>query len=308
MIPENENQNINENENENENENIESIEDSDEEHGFDNLDDAVDSLDDDDENSESDEINDEENSEGKEDSEIVTLEDGEEIELKDLKKGYEQNKDYEQRVEKLEVERREIESLRDSYGEKVDRIKETYDNLTRLLEGVAFAEPDPQLARSDPASYQYQTALRNNALAQLQNVYAGRERTESMFNAEMQKEMDRFKSSENEKLLEMNPKLKDKKQKEKFDENNRRTALEFGFQEEEINQTADHRILQLVHYARLGKIAERNRQNAARRIAETPRKGAKAKSISVKMPRNKKAMQKLDKTGSIQSAMAVEFE
>ena len=250
----------------------------------------------------------EQNEQEEDDDEIVDLGNGEEIGLAELKDSYQKNKNFTQEVENLETQRKDIENLRKSYGESVDRIKSTYDGLTRMLEGVAFAEPDPQLAHTDPASYRYQMALRNNALAQLQNVYAGRERSESIISQEMKEELIRLKNTETDKLLNVNPNLKDKKNKERFDKDNIKTAIEFGFKEDEINQTIDHRILQLVHYARIGKIAEDNRKYATRRMAETPRKGNRAKNINRKTPRNKKAMQNLDKTGSIHAAMAVEFE
>lgn len=293
---------INENENEHENENETTAQE------FNSIDDAVESLTDSQQQTNETEQTQETQEEETQEETIITLDDGVETTLDELKKSYEQNQQYTQNVEKLETQRKEVESLRESYKESINRIKSTYDGLTRLLEGVAFAEPNPQLAHSDPASYQYQTALRNNALSQLQNVYAAKQRSDSIISSEMQEEINRYQKSETEKLLEINPTLKDKKQKEKFDKHNKQTALEFGFQEEEINQTFDHRILQLVHYARMGKIAQRNRKNAARRIAENPQKGSRAKNINIKTPKNKQAMQQLDKTGSIHSAMAVEFE
>ena len=219
---------------------------------------------------------------------MVILDDGDQIGLNELKKGYFQNKEYDQKSKALEIERQEMNSLRENHNENARKIRDTYQNLTQFLERISFTEPDPQLARSDPASYQYQNAMRNNALAQLQNVYAGRENSEAILNDASLQEMDLYRKKENSKLLEIYPHLKDIGRKAAFDENNRKAAMEFGFQEDEIKQTADHRVLQLVHYARLGKIAERNRKNAARRIAETPRKGAKVNSITGKPTRIKK--------------------
>ena len=298
-----------------------------EDQGFDTLDEAIDALDDDEglteeqtdledgdstsEDGETPEDTDE--TDADEDLEegddvLVTLGDGEQVNLGELKKGYFRDKDYRHKTEALAQERKSVEALRESYSQNAEVLQTAYQNLTQLLEGLVPAEPDLELAQSDPATYQYQQALRNNAIAELQKVYAGRQEATSAIQGASEEEIARYRSEEDAKLVAALPMLKDPGRKAAFDAANNKTALEFGFSEQEISSTADHRILQLVHYARIGKIAEQNRKNAGRRVAEKPRKGGRPNPVAGKPPKNREAMSRLAKTGSFEAAMAVDFD
>lgn len=298
-----------------------------EDQGFDTLEDAISALDDDEglteeqtdledgdltsEDGETSEDGDE--TDADEDLEegddvLVALGDGEQVNLGELKKGYFRSKDYTHKTEALAQERKSVEALRESYSQNADVLQTAYHNLTQFLEGLIPAEPDLALAQSDPATYQYQQALRSNAIAELQKVYAGRQEAEGAIQGASEKEIARHRSEEDAKLVAALPMLKDPGRKAAFEASVKKTALEFGFSEQEIGSTADHRILQLVHYARIGKIAEQNRKNAGRRIAEKPRKGGRPNPVSRKPTKNREAMKRLAKTGSFEAAMAVDFD
>jgi pyruvate/2-oxoglutarate dehydrogenase complex dihydrolipoamide acyltransferase (E2) component len=239
---------------------------------------------------------------------LVMLGDGEQVPLGELKKGYFRNKDYTHKTESLAQERKAVEAMRDDYGQNAQSLQIAYQNLTHFLEGLIPSEPDLGLAQSDPATYQYQMALRNNAIAELRRVHAAGEQANATIQGASDDEIARFRSSEAAKLLEALPMLKDPGRKAAFEASVKKTALEFGFSEQEISSTADHRILQLVHYARIGKIAEQNRKNARRRITEKPRKGGRSTPVSDKPTKNREAMRRLAKTGSFEAAMAVDFD
>lgn len=242
------------------------------------------------------------------DSVLVTLDGGEQVDLGELKKGYFRDKDYRSKTEALADERKSVEAVREQYGQNANVLQTAYQNLTQLMEGLIPAEPDLSLAQTDPGEYQFQVAVRNNAIGELQKVYAGRQELEGTVQGASEADISRHKSEEEAKLLSALPILKDPGRKAAFDTSVQKTALEFGFSEQEISSTADHRILQLVHFARIGKIAEQNRKNAGRRVAEKPREGVRANPVAGKPSKSRGAMKRLAQSGSLEDAMAVDFD
>ena len=207
-----------------------------EDQGFDTLEDAISALDDDEglteeqtdledgdltsEDGETSEDGDE--TDADEDLEegddvLVALGDGEQVNLGELKKGYFRSKDYTHKTEALAQERKSVEALRESYSQNADVLQTAYHNLTQFLEGLIPAEPDLALAQSDPATYQYQQALRSNAIAELQKVYAGRQEAEGAIQGASEKEIARHRSEEDAKLVAALPMLKDPGRKAAFE-------------------------------------------------------------------------------------------
>jgi len=238
----------------------------------------------------------------------VILGDGATVALGELKKGYFRQKDYTHKTEALAKERQAVEALREDYGRYRASIEDVQQRVLAFLQSAVPPEPDPTLAQSNPNEYQYQLALRNHALGELQQFYATNDAVGDNVSQVDAAEIERYRSQENDKLLAAMPALKEPGRKAAFDGANRKTALAFGFSEAEIDTTADHRILQLVHYARLGKQAEHNRKHAKRRLAEKPSRGTRAALAASKPNKNRDAMRRLQQTGTLEDAMQVDFE
>lgn len=297
---------------------VESVNDEDQD--FDTLDGAADTLSDDDgladehtdeaeeESSEEDEGNEAEPDSEDGDSALVTLGDGEQVQLGELKKGYFRNKDYTHKTEALAQERKAVDAERESYNQHAQSIQNAYHSLMQILESALPPEPDIGLLQSDPGNYQYQQAVRNASIVEIQKVLDAGQQVDATIQSANADETARIRSTEDAKLLAAMPTLKEPGRRAAFDAANKKTALEFGFSDQDVETTTDHRILQLVHYARLGKIAEQNRKNAGRRIAEKPRKGTRSKPAVGVPTKNREAMRRLQETGSLAAAMDVDFE
>ena len=120
------------------------------------------------------------------------------------------------------------------------------------------------------------------------------------------KDAEAYRTEQAASLVKAMPHLSDPVKRAAFDREVAATAQEFGFSADEIAATADSRILQMVHYARIGKRSEQNRNNAKRRV-QTPMKG-KARPSATTPKANPKAMQRLSKSGSIHDAMEIDFD
>lgn len=254
-----------------------------------------------DEPDEDDESEDEAEDEGDDAVEMVTLKDGTQIPISEIESGAYRQADYTRKTTELAREREEVESLKSQYEERTQSFQQTFQKLTNFVEGLVPPAPPLELARSDPSQYQYQVALRQQALSELQGLMQVQEEAQGQLQGAQQQDYEKYKATEDQKLAEVLPDLKDPAKRAKFDEDLRKTGVEFGFTAEEVDSTPDHRIRQALHYARLGKIAEQNRQNAKRRV-EAPKKGPQAAPAPAPR-RNKSATKRLRETGSIDDAV-----
>ncbi|MEG9884915.1 MAG: hypothetical protein V6Z86_10010 [Hyphomicrobiales bacterium] len=247
------------------------------------------------------------------DETLVRLGDGEEVALGELKNGYFRNKDYTQKTEALDREHQAVEAARDDYRHGVKHLQGVWQALNGVLAGLIPPEPDFTQAANDPTGYNYQLALRNNAITELNRLSTMRDEVGDVASGLSENDIARHKAQEDAKLAAAMPGLAEPARRAAFDAVNTKTAREFGFSEDEIGSTFDHRILRLVHYAGLGKQAEANRKRAGKPRPEKPGSGeslnpATARPATARAAKNAQAMKRLAQTGSFEAAMAVDFE
>jgi hypothetical protein len=297
--------------------------------GFDNLDDALDALEDDteereqpateddadEETAETDEEEAEETEAGADevdsgDETVYQLPDGEEItlsEIADLKANGLRAQDYTHKTTELAEGRKALETDREAVSERANSINQLSQNLGKYLETIIPAEPSLQLAQTDPAAYQYEKAIREQAIAELTNFQGMQAQAGEQVSGISQENIDRFKQTQNDLLIKEMPALADPVKRKAFDDANRETALKLGFEEAEIQQTSDNRILRAIHYANIGLRAEHNAKNAKRRV-QTPMKKSAPRGKPVASSKNAQAMRSLSKSGSINDAMNIDFD
>ena len=242
-----------------------------------------------------------------EDDHLVRLGDGVEVPLGELKRGYLRQQDYTRKTQDLARSRESIEAVHDSYADRAQSLQNAYRTLTNHLEGLLPPAPDPSMAEIDPERYQAELDLRDAAFAELQALQQTGDAFDTEFGEAIAEEGARYREREEASLKEALPFLADPARRAAFDAANRETALDFGFSEDEIARTADHRILQLVHYARIGRQAEIAGRDVARRFAGTPRRGQRGQPASGHRNGSSAAMRRFQQTGSFEDAMKVDF-
>ena len=274
---------------------------------FDSLEDAADALEDDEEAD--DEQPDEEEVEDSEadDSVQVTLDDGETVSLKELKDSYFRTKDYTHKTTEVAQERKAIEATKAALGERETVIETALQNLSGYLQSLIPPEPSLQDVHANPIEAFKKSKIRADAIAELQAILTMKGQVDEVKDKVSEAEMRDYRDRETAALVKAMPVLADPVKKAAFDGSVKVAAKAFGFSDAEVAQTFDHRILRLVHYARIGQKAEENRKNAGRRV-ETP-KLAKAKpAVAPVNVDNKKAMHALIKSGSRKDALRVDFD
>lgn len=234
---------------------------------------------------------------------MVVMESGEQIPLSELQAGYMKGKAFTQKTEELAEDRRVVAQERDTLQQRGQQVEATFTGLIEFMQGLIPAEPSIELLRSDPNQYQFEVAMRNRALSELEQVAQAKQGFDAQKQGFSEQDQETFRQQEETKLIKAMPHLKDAVKRQAFDAANAKTAAEFGFSEAEIQATADSRILQLVHYARLGKTAEQNRA-AARRRVQNPQKGSKTqKANPAAVKSGNSAMERLQQTGSLEDAV-----
>lgn len=204
---------------------------------------------------------------------MIKLPSGEEISLTEIEAGAFRQADYTRKTMELAKEREQAEALKTDFQAKTQLFQQTFQKLGAFAESLLPPMPPVSLAQTDPNEYTRQRVLREAAEAEIGSLFSVNAEASSQINAATQEELQKYRAAEDAKLVKAIPALKDPAYRAKFDADVKKTALDFGFSEAEVTQTSDHRVRSLVHYARIGKLAEENRKNAARRV-EPPRKGA----------------------------------
>jgi len=118
-----------------------------------------------------------------------------------------------------------------------------------------------------------------------------------------QTQMAQSRAAENDLLVKARPGLKDPAAMAKFDAEVSSAAKQFGFPDEMIASTTDHRVRQMAFYAAIGLRAEQNRKAAARRV-EAPKAGKPAAPAAQATDKSKQAMRRLSQTGSLDDAIS----
>lgn len=140
------------------------------------------------------------------------------------------------------------------------------DSLAQLINHHMPADPHPSLTQTDPSAYQNIINLRQQAL-NIINHFVEEGRYPDKIAKELDAEHVEIKlKNENEKLGNIFPQTKDLAQRESFFQNIFKIGKKIGFQEEEMKNIIDHRLLVLAHYAQLGLQSQKISEDVYRKF------------------------------------------
>lgn len=232
----------------------------------------------------------------------VELMDGEKVPLSELKAGYMRQSGFSRKTMELANYRKEVEA-------QAERISGTVDVFTEYLAKQIPEEPDAALAMTDPQKYVEQKARYEAVTGEIQRlVELGKEAkaaTEEIDTADQQRKLQ----DENTALASLFPQTTSKNGRQEFFETAFNAGREIGYTDDEMKSVTDHRLLGLAYWARKGMAAAEAKKVAREKVKDVPpvnpdRSKAKARKVND----NKKAMQRLSKTGSIEDAVLVDFD
>ena len=227
------------------------------------------------------------------------------VTLDELRNGYSRDADYRQKTEELSNQRKnfqsESEKQRLDYSQKLNKVNELMSAAQQELNTEKNSVDLEQMYEDDPTeAMRIEHRLRrkqeklNSAIAQTQ--------------AEQKTQFDGF-LQEQKRLLETKmPEFTDPVKASSLKATMKSTLNNYGFNDQEVAQVYDHRIVMLVNDA----MKYRNLQNSKPNIAKKISKPGKVFSSGVKQGKNevnlkvrKEKFSRLKKTGSMKDAQNV---
>ena len=225
-----------------------------------------------------------------------------EVSLDELKAGYSRDSDYRQKTHSLSMEKRDLESqknsLRQSYDAKLTELNEliaTADATVRQQQGSADLQ---KLYDEDPtqaAKLDYQLRQQNRAIEDMKSK--AREAQIKQYNEflETQKELAATKI----------PEYSDPNKADQFKINMRNSLRGYGFNDEEICTMADHRFLMVAKDAMSYQTLKDKRPIVQKKVANAPKvvkPGVAKSSASSGREQIRNKIGKLRKSGDIKDA------
>ena len=227
-----------------------------------------------------------------------------EVTLDELKAGYSRDSDYRQKTHSLGMEKRDLEtqkeSLRQSYDTRLAELNEliaTADATVRQRQG---SEDLQKLYEEDPttaAKLDFQLRQENR---QLEEVKARARDAQA-------KQYEEFLATQKELAATKIPEFADPNKADQFKINMRNSLRNYGFNDQEIGSLADHRFLMVAKDAMSYQAIKDKRPIVAKKVANAPKvvKAGTAKSSTSsgrEVIRNK--IGKVSKSGSINDAQS----
>jgi DNA repair exonuclease SbcCD ATPase subunit len=246
--------------------------------------------------------------EKQEDSPFYTVKvNGQELDvtLDELRNGYSRDADYRQKTEELSHQRKQFQSesekQRQDYSQKLNELNQRLSaaqvdlnaeinsaDLDRL-----YDEDPTEAARVERKLKKKQDAL-NQSLQQAQ--------------AEQKEQFSSFLQDQQRKLVSKIPEFSDPAKASTLKANMKSTLNNYGFNDQEVAQVYDHRIVMLVNDAMKYRSMQNSKPNIAKKITKPSKpfsSGVKQGKSEANLKLRREKFSRLKKTGSMKAAQDV---
>ncbi len=237
---------------------------------------------------------------------LVTLADGTEVSLKELKGGYLRQGDYQKKTQEVSNLRREAEAKataitqqQQAFSQQHTQLQTTLDGLVDYLANRLPEEPSTTLAMTNPAEYTRQKAMYEAAVGELQTILATKEQVNEQGQRVAYQQHQERLQAEHSALLKAFPHITSQEKLDDFNKGALDTAVSLGFTPEEYATVVDHRMFKLAHYAKIGLKAIEQQKLGKKKLDKAPAI-TPGRNRTVSPPT--KALQNFKKTGSVKDA------
>ena len=228
-----------------------------------------------------------------------------EVTLDELRNGYQRDADYRRKTEELSNDRKNFhsqsEKQRQDYSQKLNEMNQILSNAQQELNTEINSADLEALYEEDPA----QAAKIEHRLRRKQEMLnSSIQKTQS----EQKQQFDGYLQTEKTKLVNNIPDFADPGKASTLKNNMRSHLAKYGFNDSEIAQVYDHRILMLVNDAMKFGNLQKAKPNLAKKISKPSRvfsSGIKQDKNDVKSKAAREKFGRLRKTGSLKDAQNV---
>jgi hypothetical protein len=232
---------------------------------------------------------------------LIPMPDGSRVTLAELKQGNLRQADYTRKSQDIANKRHEIEALATS-------THNTMRAVSAFLESTLPARPDPMLAATNPAQFIAMKAQYDSAVERLQYAQQLAQQPQETLNTLSEQQRQELLSAEKLKMVETLPQLGTDKGRKQFKEQAANVFKEAGLPEDMLDTIDDHRLIKVLDYAIKGYAGEQAAKTARAKVAGVPPvTPQKQRTVSMAGAKNREAMAKLSRSGSIKDALLVDF-
>ena len=227
------------------------------------------------------------------------------VTLDELRNGYSRDADYRQKTEELSNQRKnfqsESEKQRQDYSQKLNelnqRLSTAQQNLNAEINSAdldrMYDEDPTEAARVERKLKKKQDAL-NQSLQQAQ--------------AEQKEQFSSFLQDQQRKLVSKMPEFSDPAKASNLKANMKSTLNNYGFNDQEVAQVYDHRIVMLVNDAMKYRSMQNSKPNIAKKITKPSKpfsSGVKQGKSEANLKLRREKFSRLKSSGSMKAAQDV---
>jgi len=228
-----------------------------------------------------------------------------EVTLDELRNGYQKDADYRQKTEELSNDRKNFhsqsEKQRQDYSQKLTEMNQILSNAQQELNTEINSADLEALYEEDPTEA---ARIEHRLRKKQEKVNLAIQKTQS----EQKIQFDGYLQTEKTKLVNNIPDFADPGKASNLKSNMRSHLAKYGFNDSEIAQVYDHRILMLVNDAMKFGNLQKAKPNLAKKISKPSRmfsSGIKQDKNDVRSKASKDKFSRLRKTGHIKDAQDV---
>ena len=227
------------------------------------------------------------------------------VTLDELKNGYSRDADYRRKTEELSYEKKqfmsESEKQRQDYSSKLNELNQLMSVAQEQLNAEINSADLDKLYDEDPT----EAARVERRLKRKQDkLNQAVQKTQS----EQQNQFESFLQDQQKKLPLKMPEFSDPAKSSQLKNNMRSYLTSYGFNDQEIAQVYDHRIVMLVNDAMKYRNMQNSKPNLAKKITKPGKvfsSGVKKDKADLNFTKRKEKLGRLKKTGSIKDATSI---
>ena len=227
-----------------------------------------------------------------------------EVSLDELKAGYSRDSDYRQKTHTLGMEKRDLESqknsLRQTYDTRLNELNDLISTANQFVEQKQGGQDLAKLYQEDPteaAKLDFQLRQEKQHIESLKATAREAQTKQYESYLETQKELAATKI----------PEFSDPNKADSFKLNLRTTLRDYGFNDQEIGSLADHRFLMVAKDAMSFKSQKDKRPIVSKKVANAPKvlkAGVARSNVSSGREEVRNKIKTLRKTGHIRDAQS----
>ena len=227
------------------------------------------------------------------------------VTLEELKNGYSRDADYRRKTEELSYDKKqfmsESEKQRQNYSSKLNEANQLLSVAQQQLQTEINSADLEKLYEEDPTEA---ARIEHRLRRKQEKLNQAMEKTQS----EQRKQFESFLSDQKKQLASKMPEFSDPTKASQLASSMKTTLNNYGFNDQEISQVYDHRIVMLVNDAMKYRKMQNSKPNLAKKITKPGRvfsSGVKKDKAEINLTKRREKLSRLKKTGNIKDATSI---